>query len=219
MKKIFFCGPILILFSFVSLFLSCSDSTPTINSVVSSVIFQFDDETSFPATRISLFASTNEIQRVEQMRAINETTGLVWNIAAPRKFQSKDNVSWTGYTNLVPASGSSIPMGRYDLFYTDSAERECDANFYISYPKDYIEKKASDFPGAIQSTYTTNVALYTVDGSLLFYGKKKKTWSTNEMILKDYMLADTMRICYGVSNDSVIIMMPRNKIRQDVEKK
>lgn len=219
MKKNFYCGTFLIFLTFVPLFVSCSDSTPVINSVISSVIFQFDDENSFPSTRISLFASTNDIQRVEQMKAINETTGLVWTIASPRKFQSKDNVSWTGYTNLVPASGSSIPMGRYDLFYTDSAERECDANFYISYPKDYIEKKSSDFPGVIQSSYTTNIALYTVDGSLLFYGKKKKTWSTNEMILKDYMLADTMRICYGVSNDSVIIIMPRNKIRQDVEKK
>jgi hypothetical protein len=212
MKRVVrFISIIFFLFLSTVYFNSCSDSEPIITSVSDTVIFEFNNETSAPQMRLSLFTSVDQIQRVRELRAVNETTGLTWTIDSMRLIAGKNNKYWAGYTNLVAASGSTLPTGKYTITYEDAAERECETAFSISYPKEFADKKAADFPAAIKTAYVENVAIYAADGTLLYFGKKRENWSSDKMIKMDYALADNKRVCYSIYNNTVVCMMPAKK--------
>lgn len=187
---------------------SCSDTTPQVTSVTPVVVFEFQDSTSAPTMRLSIFAETTDVQRVKELRAVHEESGIQWRIASPRKISGKDAKTWAGYTNLVPASGSVIPLGKYTITYEDASERECEASFFITYPSTFVKSKAYEFPGLFMDNYTENIALYAIDGTLIYYGKRKSGWGTNANIRQDYMIADSMRICYTSLSGGVVCMMP-----------
>ena len=155
---------------------SCSDSTPQISSVTAIVIFDFNNATDAPSSRLSLFTETTDVQRVEEIRAVHEESGIEWRIAAPRKIGNLNMRTWAGYTNLVPVTGSAIPMGKYTVTYEDAVERECESSFMVNYPDSFMKSKSTDFPKAFTNGCIENIALYTIDGSLLYYGNKKKNW-------------------------------------------
>ena len=193
---------------FAIIFSACSDSAPQVTSVTPVIVFEFKDDSSAPKMRLSVFAETTDVQRVKELRAVHEESGIQWTIASPRKIGGKDAKTWAGYTNLVPASGSVIPLGKYTITYEDASERECDASFFITYPSTFVESKASDFPNLFMNNFSENIALYAIDGTLLYYGKRKSGWGSNEAIVRDYMIADNMRICYTSLSGNVVCMMP-----------
>lgn len=193
---------------------ACSDSTPAITAVEGITVLDYADSNLHPTVRLSLFASADEIQRVKELRAVNEQTGLVWTINSPRLLFGRNNISWAGYTNLVAASGQSLPMGKYTIIYEDAAERECEGALFVSYPKELLDKIPSDFPSAIKGQYIENIALYSVDGSLLYYGKRKDVWTGEQMIKRDFMMAASMRTCYALNNNTVVCMMPMKKFAE-----
>ena len=195
-------------------FIACSDSAPQLNSVTAVVVFEFSDATSAPKSRLSVFTEATDIQRVKELRAVHEESGLEWNISSPRKISGKDAKTWAGYTNLVAASGSTIPLGKYDITYVDDADRESESSFFINYPSSFTTAKSADFPAAFTNGYLENVALYTIDGTLLYYGKRKNNWNTNSAILQEFQIADTMRICYSSLSGAVVCMMPSQKMTQ-----
>lgn len=194
---------------------SCSDTAPQISSVNAVVIFDYEDETNVPKSRISVFAETSEVQRVKELRAVHEASGLEWTVTSPRKIGGKDARSWAGYTNLVAASGSTIPTGKYNLYYEDAAERECESSFMVGYPSTLTKSKASDIPGIFTNGYTENIALYGSDGTLLYYGKRKVEWSSKNAIRGEFQLAEKMRICYSISNGTVVCMLPPISLVED----
>ncbi len=203
----------IVLFAALSILclISCSDSAPAINSIQTSVIFDFEDEESFPSQRLSLFIQTDEVNRLEKIQAEHLRSGLEWNVFDARKISSKDNKKWAGYTKLVPAYGSSIPVGKYSVRYTDAADKQCESFFAISYQNDFLEKKAADFPEAIKDKYSVYAAIYSADGTLISYERFKKKWSDMKSIRNEIPMADSIRKCYVINNGSVMIMMPFEK--------
>lgn len=201
---------IVILTVFVSLLIcvSCSDAAPAINSIQTSVVFEFNDEESAPDQRLSLFLQTDEINRVEKIHAEHVQSGLEWNVFDAKKISSKDNKKWAGYTKLVPAYGSTIPSGKYSVQYTDAADKVCESSFSISYQSDFIKKKASDFPEAIKDKYSLYTAVYSADGTLIAYERTKKKWTDIESVREDVPMANKIRKCYVINNGSVMILMP-----------
>ena len=125
--------------AFSVLFFACSDSVPQLSSVDSVVIFDFSDSKSRPEMRLSVFAeTTNEIQRAESIKAVHESSDLMWVCNSPRKISGADNKTWAGYTNFVPAYGTALPVGQYTLYYTDATANECIGNFTVSYQADFF---------------------------------------------------------------------------------
>jgi len=200
----------LLISSFVAT--SCSDAASQVTGVTAVMVFDFADTTSEPAERLSLFAETDDVQRVKSIRAVHEKSGIEWNVQAPRKIGGHDSKTWAGYTNLVPASGSTIPQGKYQLIYEDAAEHESDVFFNVSYPLGFPEKRASDFPAAFMNGCVENIALYSPEGSLIFYGRRKTNWKDDAAIANEYSAAQTMRICYTSVGGAVVCMMPPVKI-------
>lgn len=195
----------------VMMCLSCSDAAPSINSIQTSVVFDFADEENTPDQRLSLFIQTDEINRLEKIQAVHLQSGLEWNVFDARKISSKESKKWAGYTKLVPAYGSSIPVGKYSVRYTDAADKECESFFVITYQNDFLDKKASDFPGAIKEKYSVYVAVFSADNTLIGYEKLKKKWTDIKAIRDEIPMADSIRKCYVINNGSTMIMMPFEK--------
>lgn len=212
-----FSRKILFLTFLAAILISCSDSTPSINTVSAILVFDFKDNESVPEQKLSVFLQTDDINRLEKININNEKSGLEWNILKPRLISSKEDKSWAGYTNLAPASNSSIPSGRYYIRYEDAAQKECSSQFNVSYQHDFLEKKAVDFPAAISGSYSQYYAVYSSDKTLLGYERKKKNWKIDRDIKIDYPMADTYRICYSMNNNSVVIMMPENSFAEKTE--
>lgn len=204
--------------SFLILLLgACSDSNPYINSVSAIMVFDYADYENAPEQKLSVFIQPEEINRIEKINIQNEKSGLEWNILEPRRLAGKDDKSWAGYTNLAPASNDSIPSGKYTVTYQDAAQKKSSAEFTVYYHIDWLEKKASEFPEAISSSFSQYYAIYSVDKTLLGYERKKKNWQNPKDIKIDYPMADTYRICYSMNNNSSVIMMPEESFAEKTE--
>lgn len=189
-------------------FISCADSVPQIASVAACTIFEYTDEQSFPVARFSLFAETTaDARRVEYMQAIHEETGLVWTCASPRTFSGQKEKMWAGYTNFVPASGDTVPQGAYRLYYEDAAGQNCEGTFSLSYPEALVHSVSADV-GTILGESVEYIALYSEEGILLYFDKRKEEWQSNEDIKNDYTAAAKMRVCYKNGAETVVCLLP-----------
>lgn len=194
--------------SLAFLFCACSSSEPKIDAVSYSVVFDFADENTQPSVRLSVFVEADEIQRVENISVVHDETGLVWKIENPRKILAKDKKTWAGYTNLVAASGSKIPQGKYSVFYTQSSGEETDSSIYVSYPKDFEGKTAGAISSLLPVGYSEKIALYNSDNDLLYFANKKSAWQSNSDIKREYPQAVTKRQVFAPLTNSVVCMMP-----------
>ena len=114
----FFCT---LIFSLLSVMLfSCSDSTPQVSTVQSTVVFDFADEKSSPSLRLSIFAETQgDVHRAGEIRLYHEESGMEWLCRSPQKIAGNDKKSWAGHRNFVSPGEASVPQGRYTLYYDD----------------------------------------------------------------------------------------------------
>ena len=208
--------PLQILFIFfLSLaFFSCSDSEADVVSATGTVVFDFKDNESAPATRLAVFLQvTNEVPRTESFSVYNSESDYTWNVAKPGIF-SGTNKNYAYSANLNAPSGESIPTGEYSVKYFDAAGNDDEAKFSVSYEKKLLTANAQNFKDFLTNP-TENIAIYDDAGELLFMGKAKSAWKTNEAIQKDYKLADTKRICFVTSGNTVICMLPAEKLKEE----
>ncbi len=172
-------------------------------------IVDFKNEESLPSLRLSLFTETSsDVQRAKKIRAVSNETGLSWMCSDLVKFNEGSKKSWAGYANIVPAEGSLIPEGNWSVYYTDCAEESWEGTFTVKYNADYLQKHAGDFPDCINSSNTEKIAVYSAEGKLIYFGEKKKTWTDISKVKNDIKAAVKYRICYFISTENVMILMP-----------
>ncbi|WP_407429303.1 hypothetical protein [Treponema sp.] len=195
-------------------FFSCSDSETDVVTVTASTIFDYSDNENPPSARLAVFFQvTNEVQRTDSFVVSNEKSGYSWNVKNPGIFTGL-NKNYTYSLNLSAPEGESIPVGSYSAVYYDAAGNEDSINFDVNYSLELLKSnalKCKDFLGK----YNENIAVYDDSGELLFMGKAKASWKSNESILKDYKTAFSKRICYVTSGNSIICMMPEEKLLTD----
>ena len=193
---------------FLFALISCSDSESRISGLVTAMVLDYSDWDSSPKPRLSVFAETTLDERaVHQIRAVHNQSGLEWQCNNPRIISNNKNSTWAGYSNFVPASGSTIPQGSYTLYYEDMAGDECQSTFSVSYPVELLETSATDFRN-MSIDREENIALYDADGLLLYYGERKESWISNYDIKADYGVAEKLRICYRLYSGHTVCMMP-----------
>ena len=216
MKEVlsFFCT---LIFSLLSvLLLSCSDSTPQVSTVQSTVVFDFADEKSSPSLRLSIFAETQgDVHRAGEIRLYHEESGMEWLCKSPQKIAGNDKKSWAGHRNFVSPGEASVPQGRYTLYYDDLSGRECTADFNVSFPQEHTKLKASDFPEAINGSRTEKLSIYDASGVLIYWGERKRSWKKDSNILNDYGTAVKYRTCYYTNGSSVAYLMPEKSLLND----
>ena len=85
-----------------TLFFSCSQTSPSVNSVEAYVVFDFDNEISKPQQRLSVFVNLeSEVQRTSAIIVKNKENSYIWNVSYPSLISAGDS-QWAGYTNIVP---------------------------------------------------------------------------------------------------------------------
>lgn len=204
-------------FCFFPLFLfSCSESEADVVSASGTAVFDFADSESAPSMRLAVFLQvTNEVQRTESFTVSHAESGYSWTVAKPGIFTGM-NKSYAYSANLTAPEGKAIPEGAYSAIYYDAAGNQDEAPFSLSYKKELLDARSENckelLPGA-----TENIAIYDDAGELLFMGKAKASWKTNEAILKDYKLAVTKRICYVTAGNTVICLMPSENLKESEE--
>lgn len=197
---------------FSLVFFSCADNEADVVSATGTMIFDFKDEESSPESRLAVFLQvTNDVQRTDNFTISHEKSGYLWNIAKPGIFTGL-NKKYAFSLNLTAPLGSKIPQGAYSVKYFDAAGKDDETVFSVNYDEKLLKSNAKDFKELLTNPQE-NVAVYDDSGELLFMGKAKNNWKTNADILKDYRIAWTKRICYVTPGNTIICMMPEEKLK------
>ena len=207
--KFFRCA---LIFLFSLLLFSCAESVADVVSASSTTIFDFADSENPPEQRLAVFLQvTNEVQRTDSFKISHDKTGYVWNVIKPGIFTGQ-NKSYAFSLNLNAPECENIPEGEYTVTYFDAAGNEDSVKFTVTYKKELISSNSQNVKALLQGA-TENIAIYDDSGELLFMGKPKNTWASNEIILKDYKLAESKRLCYVTSGNTIICMLPAEKLK------
>jgi len=193
-------------------FFSCADSETDVVSASSTVIFDFKDNDSAPSARLAVFLQvTNEVQRTESITVTNEEIGYIWNISNPGIFTGM-NKKYAFSLNLSAPEGENIPKGSYKVKYSTADGEEDESIFLVNYNEKLLTSTTENFKEFLTNA-SENIAVYDDSDELLFMGKAKSTWKTNAAILKDYRVADKKRACFVTPGNTVICMLPEQKLK------
>ncbi|MBO4404399.1 MAG: hypothetical protein J5780_03605 [Treponema sp.] len=205
------------LLSAVLLFFSCADNDANVTNVTAFTVFDFKTEDSKPEVRLSVFAEAlSPVERGQSITIINNDTGLSWKSKNLRKVSESSKKKWTGFDSFVVPSNMVLPQGAYTFYYEDYAENTFESSFRVSYNSAFLDYKASDFPEKLSVIKTEKYVLYNANGETVYYGDKKKNWSSLETASAEYTSAVTGRICWYLPSGGSIIMLPPVEFKRTV---
>lgn len=188
-------------------FFSCADDEAEISNATESLILEYPDFENFPEARLAVFIQTNNAaQRTESFSAESLDYGYVWNVSSPEIFESDGN-QFVYCTELKPPDGERVPEGNYKIIYNDAAGNSSEAIVQLDYDENLLGKKSSEIADFI-SEKVENIALYDEMKELIYFGKRKNSWNSNSVMLKEYKNAFSMRVCYSNPSNSLICFMP-----------
>lgn len=198
-------------------FSSCEETDASIKSVSSSCVFSYQDEQSMPKMWLSVYVQTeDDVRRLENIIVTNRNSGYKWMIKNP-VFIANGNRKWAGFSKILPAQGDSLSIGLYDIKITDATGEEDSGSFMISYSADLLTSPSSEIKKIVKGNISENLVLYDSNGTIIYYGKRKNLWKTDENILKDYAKTETKRLCLSSAGGNLLFLLPAEKL--EAEKK
>lgn len=209
-KRIFFIISIFVTF----LFVSCTDTTPIILSVNTTLVYEYQSETDSPTMRLSVFVQPDtEPERFQKIDVINIETGYIWTITDAQVI-SVGEKNYIGCTTLRPYNSGFFPLGQYNVIYTDIASRSDEMNFELKNPQSFETQSISSFSYSdiekkqvAKEFIFDRVALYDENEDLIYYGGQKQNLSKVEEIRRYYSNARTMRRYRMVSGNTCGILL------------
>lgn len=205
---------------------SCSNSVPDIENVTAITVFDFDTVISAPKVRFSVFVETSEnVRRADSICVSflektlsdenNVASGIYpfyeWHVNSPELIEySKKN--FLGYSNF-----QELINGKYNFEYYNVDGKHCNADFSISYPEEFLSSTAEDFPDVIPDSYSEKIAIYSVNGNLLYFGKKESSWKRVSAIKRKYPDGASFRICYASNSNNYVCFMPSESLENEAE--
>lgn len=193
----------------VSFFLfSCENSEPEVLSVTSSVVLDFENETSFAKPRLCVFVETaSDARRVEFISVTCRKNNYTWIDTAPEVIGSNSQ-QWAGSSNLVAANDENIPFGLYDLKYSDSEGREVQTVFSVLDTESYTKVVSSKIKSLLPEGFNEKIALYDSSNVLLYYGEKKDSWKSDKEVFTLNSKTEYYRICYEAFSGGIVCLLP-----------
>lgn len=195
--------------SILLLFLSsCENSVPEVVSVNTLLVCDFQNEENVPSFRLSVFAeSSSDVRRAASLKITNKENGYEWRIDNPIVV-SGNNREWVGHTFIVYPNRSKIQMGTYDLTYTDAAGKTKETYFTLTYPEEIFSAKVKDVSKILGEGRKEYVAIFSGDGTLIYYDSRKRDWTTDDNIFSANEDASFFRVCYVNGQNNLLCMMP-----------
>lgn len=196
------------------LFFSCADGASGALSATGTVVFDFKDAESAPVQRLAVFVQLDgDVRRCGGLTVSNAGSGLSWAVSKPEIFTGQ-NRGYACSLNLGAPYDEPIPDGKYAVMYTDASGDEDIVDFSVAYDKALLSSTSGTCRDFVPEA-SENVAIYDGAGVLLFMGRPRASWGTSEDVLRDYKLAQTKRVCYLGSENTVICLMPPESLRDD----
>lgn len=188
---------------------SCKQITPELSEANYSVIFEYDDLQSLPASRLSFFMkSESDIDRYNRIKIKSLETGYVWDFDDVAKI-SQDYNQWAGNTNLVPPYNEIIPTGMYEVTFYNADEKNTSIYVTVSYDKSFNNKNAEEMEEYMRShNGRKRIAIYDDNDILLYYGDKIREFDSPEGIRNYYRTSSYSYDVWSTSGNYVICIFP-----------
>ena len=212
---------IVLIFSLIFL-VSCSDTSPHISSLTKTLIYEFSSEDEKAQIKLSVFVNpSQDIQRSKSIEILHPETNFIWKIDNPKVYQD-DNKSYLGYPALTVPENFDFPEGLFELTYFDVADRSIKENFEVNLLTSMLDKedsfvKAEDVRAGKAGTECSHkkIILFDEIGKELFCGYYSSLINSDEKILHLFPDAVTKQIYYSNSNNSVVILLPKETIKKN----
>ena len=213
---------IIILFFSLIFFVSCSDTSPHISSLHKTLIYEFPSEDEKAQIKLSIFINpSQDIRRSKSIEILHPETNFVWKIDNPQIYED-DKKTYFGYSALTVPENFDFPEGLFELTYFDVADRSISENFEISLLKSMLDKedsfvKLEDVRLGKAGTECSHKKIFLFDeiGKELFCGYYSSLINSDEKILKLFPDAVTKQIYFSNSNNTVVILLPKETIKNN----
>lgn len=198
------------------LLVSCTDSSPSVSSIYTTVIFDYPKENTKPDQRLSIYALvSSNYKKADKIILKHNDTNLEWICDEPRLFSEVSNRFYVGYSNFVFLDKNPIPQGNYKFLYQDFSEQTVESNLTLIYPSEYLNYTSSDFPKKFKGAKIVKIAIYNDLNNLIYYSEKKANWQNDSDILKEFYDAKKYRTVYCSPNNKIVCLMPFIEIKSD----
>ena len=215
---IFLCAVTLVLFS------SCTDSSPQIDQVYHTLVYDFTDNSLSPKVSLSVFiAPLSDERRIKEMSIIHQGTGYSWQIDTPYVIKDGENM-YFGSQSIVAPFSSDIPEGRYDVYFSDLAMRDTAISFILNKLASLKDKDQSllKVQGFLNKQWATecsikNIVIYDVLENELYTGLRGIELSDDDAIRSMFSAAVSYREFYKNIENTTVIFLPEVILVEQIE--
>lgn len=213
---------LIVLFFSLIFFVSCSDSSPHVSSLHKTFVYEFASEEEKAQVKLSVFISTSQdVRRAKTIEILHPETNFVWKVDNPQIYEENRN-TYFGYSAFTVPENFDFPEGLFQLTYFDIADRNTKESFEINLLKSMADKedgfvKAEDVRSGTAGTECSQKKIIIFDeiGKELFFGFYSTLLNSDEKILNLFPDAVTKQIYYSNSNNSAVIILPKETIKKN----
>ncbi len=199
-------------------FMSCSQNTPEIYSTEYSVIFDYNDDTTPPDARLSVFSSSgSDVRRYKRITITSLENGYSWDTDNIAKLEA-DNLQWAGCTNIAAPIGEQLPVGKYEVTYYNADEKEYMVKLDVKYDVGFYEvllPALSDF--MTEKHGIEKIAVYDKEHILIYFGDRTQEFMTTRDIWNRYREAETYQVIWYTRDGKVICVTPEKPVAPESE--
>lgn len=205
----------------------CSNTTPSLTSIVAVVIYDYKDKNHKPQQQLSVFVQSSvDTARIMDLTVIHPDLNIQWEITSPM-ILSNGSKTMSGSAHLMPPYFSPIPQGQYSVNYRDLAGKTAAGTFSLNYKEidtipfdepvfsfqkeDGNSEVSSDSDSNSVEKPVKKIALYSeIDGQgqVLFFDKPRDEWENYDNVKESYDKAKSLRICLDYPSSQVRYILP-----------
>ncbi|MCF0242686.1 MAG: hypothetical protein HUK25_08615 [Treponema sp.] len=194
----------------LSIFFSCSQTVPEINSASSSVIFDYENTESLPQIRLAVFMDLeSDARRSEKFKIRCKYSGYEWECENPVNFQNGKK-TFSGYSNFVMPENLPFIEGQYLLDYEDAAGEKKSVTFSVYYNREICDKNSSEVLSLMETQkYERKIAVFKENDVLSYYDVYTEDLNEASKVWERYADGEYFRDVLLVNGNRAIILMPR----------
>jgi hypothetical protein len=172
-------------------------------------VFEFTEGREHPQMYAYLLVRpSSDIARLDTLTLVQPSTGYHWVIHEPVTMTVRES-SWVSGAKLAPEDpAEGFTEGDYTVVYTDSSERVSQIEVPLNYVPDYLESTTATFQTLMPGNATAKLAVYNVEGHLLFYGARTDELQTDDAIKARFPAVFSWREIVSPPNNATAVLLP-----------
>ncbi len=194
-----------------SIFISCSQNSPSISITSFSIVYDYVNEQSYPDARMSVFIETAyDIRKAKSFSVKAVSNNYIWTAENPVIFEN-ENTNFLGYSNFLLPVNEQFPNGEYEIKFTTKDENFVSTTLNINYYNDFYNITADKVEQRMKNlSYDKRLCIYDEVNTLIYFGDRTEEVSSKELMLHTYPNAKYYREAYVTRN--TICMLPIQKL-------